>query len=381
MTIQAGNIQRQLDKGARLEQYKGLKIVTSEEGGRYSWQVYWDTASAPVKNYFTTSEERRKLSIQESKDAYDRNAEYKAKTKANKTLSTAANCAAAIRAELKEAFPNVKFTVKSSNFSMGNSVHIGWTDGPTTEMVESHTDKYQYGHFDGMNDLYENSNTRDDIPQAKYVSASRTMGEETRKVLDAAAVELWDGDGWQGERDQNQNVYRIYQKTAIPVGAKVTGIIPTAKGCGLIEEVYTIAFEGGEVEKIAPVETPKGSIQIIEYSAASIAVIGETYVRREQLGKRGLGGVFNKRLSCGPGWIFAKSRLDEITKALAAPKVEETEEITPLLLEQTNISPLKAEIIRTIDWFEKTGTPAEEIAEMRRVQQVDVVEAAYNLAV
>ena len=35
--------------------------------------------------------------------------------------------------------------------------------------AEKIVSKYQYGHFDGMNDIYEYSNSREDIPQAKYI--------------------------------------------------------------------------------------------------------------------------------------------------------------------------------------------------------------------
>jgi hypothetical protein len=100
-------------------------------------------------------------------------------------LTEAAKAAKAIKAELKKAFPSIKFSVRSSNFSMGNSVDIGWTNGPVTKAVEEITDKYQYGHFDGMIDLYEYSNNRDDIPQAKYVFASRTLTDEIRAAKKA----------------------------------------------------------------------------------------------------------------------------------------------------------------------------------------------------
>jgi hypothetical protein len=95
-----------------------------------------------------------------------------------KTLSTQAQAAKAIRAELKAAYPTVTFKVTSSSFSMGNDVSIHWTDGPTTKEVDAIADKYQQGHFDGMIDLYEYSNSRDDIPQAKYVMTSRHTSDD-----------------------------------------------------------------------------------------------------------------------------------------------------------------------------------------------------------
>lgn len=80
-----------------------------------------------------------------------------------------------IRTELKRAFPSIKFKVRSDSFSMGNSVRIDWTDGPTVSQVEQITDKYQYGSFDGMTDCYnyENSQFCDLFGGSKYVTCHR----------------------------------------------------------------------------------------------------------------------------------------------------------------------------------------------------------------
>ncbi len=42
--------------------------------------------------------------------------------------------------------------------------------------------------------------------------------------------------------------------------------------------------------------------------------VGDTKPIKDKLSE--LKGRFNKYLSCGPGWVFPKSRLDEVTKAL-----------------------------------------------------------------
>lgn len=97
-------------------------------------------------------------------------------------LSTAALAAKAIRKELKEKFPGVKFSVRSNNFAGGNAVDVSYDivslgdRGDGTVPVDAVWDivkKYQYGHFDGMTDSYEYSNRQDDIPQAKYVHVSK----------------------------------------------------------------------------------------------------------------------------------------------------------------------------------------------------------------
>ena len=53
----------------------------------------------------------------------------------NKTYLSCAETAKLVRAALKKAFPGVKFSVKSSVYSMGASIRVGWTDGPVTKAV------------------------------------------------------------------------------------------------------------------------------------------------------------------------------------------------------------------------------------------------------
>lgn len=65
-------------------------------------------------------------------------------------------CAAKnIRTLLKAAFPRTKFTVRTERYSGGNSINVGWTDGPTTSEVKAITDRFQGGDFDGMTDSYD----------------------------------------------------------------------------------------------------------------------------------------------------------------------------------------------------------------------------------
>ena len=93
----------------------------------------------------------------------------------------AAKTASAIKSELKKAFPRIKFRVRSSNFAGGDSVSIRYENGVPYKEIEKITDKYQYGNFNGMEDIYESDNRREDIPQAKYVQVSRHITENKRK--------------------------------------------------------------------------------------------------------------------------------------------------------------------------------------------------------
>jgi len=85
-----------------------------------------------------------------------------------------------IRQELKKEFPGVTFSVRTQNY---NVVRIEYTNGPTEEDVKNIVNKYEYGHFDGMDDCYKYDNHRDDIEQTKYVFVQRNIPEEIQQSL------------------------------------------------------------------------------------------------------------------------------------------------------------------------------------------------------
>lgn len=339
--VQKYEIESRTAEGWAREDYKKLVILTHDEEEKFSLFVLCGTAAHPIVNGYYRQEERRKKRIEDLKGTQDYRERRKAEEKANPRKSTAANCAAAIREELKK-FKGVKFTVRSENFAGGNSVHIGWVDGPSAREVEIITDKYQYGHFDGMNDIYEYSNSREDIPQAKYVQTSRSQAEETRKVLDEAAAQIISGEpGWETDRNRNELSYRLFAKTSIPAGAKVLGIELSGQDCGSWDEIYRLKIEGGEQpapakeeSAAAAVERVKfGPVQVIDYSAKAYAVTGDIKPIKDTL--ESLGGKFNKYLTCGPGYIFSKRTrpIEKTTAALQAlrgtPTSEEVEATMP----------------------------------------------------
>lgn len=66
--------------------------------------------------------------------------------------------AQAIRKELKVAYPNTKFHVRSENYSGGNSIHVDYIqtlEAPREKEVKTLLSKYEGGHFDVMTDMYE----------------------------------------------------------------------------------------------------------------------------------------------------------------------------------------------------------------------------------
>ena len=74
------------------------------------------------------------------------------------------------------------------------------------------------------------------------------------------------------------------------------------------------------VKEPAPEKQPKlftekpASVNILDYSEKAIAVVGETKPIKELL--KEMGGRFNAFLKCGPGWIFPKTKQEQVKAAL-----------------------------------------------------------------
>lgn len=317
---------KMIKEGYDQEEYKSLTFFVKDDNGKYYLRAFRGTSSNDYYwKYFRILEQRNER-IAEEKKYEDCREEYKAEQKTKKQTSPHAGAAKTLKAELQTAFPGVKFSVKSDSFSMGDSVSVSYEDGPAYHIVDEIASKYQYGHFDGMNDIYENSNRRDDIPQSKYVNVSRHQSAATREILDAAVNEMF-GEDFGKKHDEDMNLHELFQKTSIPAGAKVTGLGRTEVTCGRWVEFYTITYEGGDQVQTKPetaatapvyekVEVTAGEINIVDYSEKAFAVIGDTKPIKDLLGS--LHGKFNKYLSCGPGWIFSKKRLAEVETALRA---------------------------------------------------------------
>lgn len=90
-----------------------------------------------------------------------------------------------IRADLKKNFPNTKFSVTSDH----SSVNIRYEDGAALGEVEELVNKYQYGSFNGMEDLYEfdKSDFTETFQGTKYVFVSRSYSDSViQKALDVS---------------------------------------------------------------------------------------------------------------------------------------------------------------------------------------------------
>ncbi len=112
----------------------------------------------------------------------------------------AARVAALIKKELKVKFPGVKFSVRSSTYSMGNSVDVDYnkgTNAPNLKDVEQVTYKYKAGHFDGMTDMYEYT-YKGNGPTADYIFVKQNY---PRAVYEAAKSQIAPGADFEAWRD------------------------------------------------------------------------------------------------------------------------------------------------------------------------------------
>lgn len=96
--------------------------------------------------------------------------------------TTHAAAAKEIRKELKAH--GIKGRVRSRSYSMGNAVDVYLTDEmpATVAAIREFAAQYQYGSFDGMQDLYEITNRRDDLPQVKYVTVEVRYSDELKQA-------------------------------------------------------------------------------------------------------------------------------------------------------------------------------------------------------
>lgn len=163
-----------------------------------------------------------------------------------------------IKVELKRTYPSIKFSIKSESYSGGDSINVSWTDGPIQSDVAKITDKYQEGHFNGMEDIYENSgaNWPDVFGGAKYVFANRHESAElTLKVAKDMGFDLPSGSSdnygvLSGlDHETSQMIYRRTRETAVdPIPENIPDPIP------LKVEAVTIRKneEKGGIEVIFP---------------------------------------------------------------------------------------------------------------------------------
>lgn len=345
-----------LNHGFIRETYKGLEIFTDSKN--LLLKVFEGTAANAFIFYKYRTAEQMAAKVIEVKQSYDKRQEWKAEQKEKNKghKSGHAATAAAIRTELKAAFPSVKFSVTSEIFSGGDACRVSWENGPTTEKVTEYSNKYQSGHFNGMEDIYEYSNSRDDIPQVKYITESRSISPDILTQIQTEICALMDFSNVEGYMNTPEQIaYLIASKTDFPPIYESFKVVRNDKTSGSgFESFFYIEFVGVPEVKaqqqpnIKPVATGEEEIKVIEYSEKAVAIIGKKETIepiREKI--KDIGAVFNFRLSCGPAWILSKKKLPQLEAILTA-HFNTMEPEQPAEDEKTT---LKDEINKTVEYF------------------------------
>lgn len=134
-------------------------------------------------------------------------------------LSGPAQTAKVLKGLLQEFFPGVKFSCKSEIYSMGNAVRISYADGPLEEEVKSIANLFQYGRFDGMQDMAYTVEIK--VPNckgAKYVSVNRKMSPELKAEVLAVLKDRFNARYSNGERIEDYAPYQVGQAEMILKG-------------------------------------------------------------------------------------------------------------------------------------------------------------------
>lgn len=201
---------------------------------------------------------------------------------------------------LKVKFPATKFSVKKYHH---DSYTVSWVDGPTEPQVNEITHLFKDEGWDGMTDssypIVTLFNQR--YGGIGYISTDRKISDTVRnqelELLNKELNKEYRMEDYVTEKENTASVL-IYQRTRNKdYSPKLPTETKPLKNNNVA--VKTISVQG---------------LELIDYSEKSFAIIGETKPIKETL--KTLGGTFNGRLSCGPGWIFSKSRIDTVKQTL-----------------------------------------------------------------
>lgn len=97
-----------------------------------------------------------------------------------------------VRKTLRESFPGVKFSVRTSKYAGGSSIDVRWTDGPTESRVDGAIGHLHGASFDGMTDMKSFHTTEintDDFEYEEvslsndYIFTSRTYSDEATAAM------------------------------------------------------------------------------------------------------------------------------------------------------------------------------------------------------
>ena len=171
-------------------------------------------------------------------------------------LSSQARAAANLKEQLRRTFPGIQFSVKSESFSMGDSVSCRWSMGPRDKEVNAIAKQFQYGSFDGMQDMYVSDSSVERkahaivLGESKYVNTDREIPLKWYNVVrDSIMAENnlppAEGDNYYNVTlDGNyldSYIRAAFEQVSFPPGAEVTGIEPSNEGTAL--QRYRVTFK------------------------------------------------------------------------------------------------------------------------------------------
>ena len=233
-----------------------------------------------------------------------------------------------IRRGLADRFPGQKFSVRKDGY---DSIRISWTDGPTEAEVEAVAGLFREdGKRDPYNDdLWDYSDTAFTtvFGGIRYMWINREISEERAAPLEAEIVadcpalaetrdihrdSFFDAEGSNKVlgrlRENGCESYNVYWFSASNIARMILSKksfyeAPAEKNAKASAKAEEVGRNAGD------------SLSYVDYSEKAFAVTGDTRPVADKL--KDLGGRFNARLSCGPGWIFSKKKEAEVRAALS----------------------------------------------------------------
>lgn len=205
-----------------------------------------------------------------------------------------------LRTLLKVKFPATKFSVKKDHY---DSYIVKWEDGPTEQQVDEIVHLFKDEGWDGMTDssysIITPFNQR--YGGIGYISTDRSISQAVlNQELELLNKEL--------NKDYQMEDYIVER------GDTASGLV--------YQRTHEKDYSPEMKAPVQPVKNNKPAIkgisvqglELIDYSEKAFAIIGDTKPIKETLSD--LGGSFNSRLKCGPGWIFSKARMDTVKQTL-----------------------------------------------------------------
>ena len=235
-----------------------------------------------------------------------------------------------ISAMVKKAFPGLKHKVRKGS-GYRYDFEVEYIDGPTEDEFIEKTDFGLfvgiYTYFDGMTDSTNYSHAKHTDFAKKYigdcdsseVEVIRRCNPETTNRIASVIEEMFPE-----LKDMGKRIFTIseVQTMATRLGCDTNNLQRridnyrslTSKDVA-IGAWYSMSFYNpvdNKQEENGVEENKESNFSVIDYNDRCIAVTGDTKPLSGKLKKI---GMYNSRLSCGPGWVFSKKNKDKLKEA------------------------------------------------------------------